>query len=177
MRAFIGIPIPEELREEIRKIGNEIEMRGIKLVEPENLHWTVKFFGDLDDSQTKKIMEIMNSIKGEEIEIEISGVGTFPDSSYIRVVWIGVGQGKEKFTKFMNEVNKKFSGIGKNAEVTPHLTIGRVKFIENKEELGEKIQKIKNECIGKMRINQLILYESQLTPKGPVYKEIKKITW
>jgi len=177
VRAFIGIPIPEELRGKIRKTGKEIEMWGIKLVEPENLHWTVKFFGDLDESQTKKVMETMDSIKGEEMEIEISGVGTFPDSSYVRVVWIGVGQGKEKFMKFMNEVNKKFSGIGKDSEVTPHLTIGRVKFIKDKEELLEKIQKIKNECIGKMRINRLVLYESQLTPKGPVYKEIKKITW
>ncbi|MCK4634814.1 MAG: RNA 2',3'-cyclic phosphodiesterase [Candidatus Aenigmarchaeota archaeon] len=177
MRTFIGIPIPKELRKKVYKIGKEIEMRGVKTVKPENLHWTVKFFGDLDEKEIKKVKEIMDSIEKEKIEIEVRGIGTFPGSSYVKIIWVGVSKGRTEFYEFLKEINKKFSGIGKNSSVIPHLTIGRVKFIKDKENLLKKIDELRNVRIGRMKINKIVLYESQLTTKGPVYKEIKKIEW
>ena len=48
---------------------------------------------------------------------------------------------------------------------------------KDKEELMKRLDKIKNVEIGKMKIDKIVLYESQLRPGGPVYKEIKKKEW
>ena len=177
MRCFLGIPIPKELRKKIYETGKEIQMNGIRPVKSENLHWTVKFFGELNDEEIERVKEEMDLLDSPEgIEIEIQGFGTFP-SSRVRVIWIGVGKGREKFTDFINKINKRFRGMGKDMEVIPHLTIGRVRFLKDRQKLMEKLGKMKDKEMGKMKVKELVLYESRLTPKGPVYKEVKKVMW
>ena len=175
MRTFIGIPIPEEIKKNIKFIINEIEINGIKTVKLENLHWTVRFLGDINEEQLKKVKKIMNSIEENSIEIEIGEIGTFPSSSYIKVVWIGVSKGEKEFTEFLKKINTKFSSIGKNSDIKPHITIGRVKFVKNKKELLKKINETKNITIGKMKIDKIILFESNITESGAVYKEIESV--
>jgi 2'-5' RNA ligase len=177
VRCFLGIPIPEELKKKVRTVIEKINVGGIKFVSPENLHWTVKFFGELDEEQVKKVKELMDSVEGRGMEIEVCGVGTFPSISYVKVIWIGVKKGKEEFTDFLKEVNSKFRDLGKKTDVVPHLTIGRVKFIRDKEKLMETIKNLDNVKLGKMKIDRLVLYESQLTPGGPVYRKIKGVEW
>lgn len=177
MRTFLGIPLPKDLRKRVFEVIKEVKMAGIRAVKTENLHWTVRFFGELDEKQLVKVKEIMDSMEGNDMEIEIRGIGAFPSSSYVKVLWIGVSNGNAEFTRFLNEVNKKFSGIGKDSDVKPHLTIGRVKFLKNKDELLKRVEKLKDVEIGRMKIRELILYESRLTGEGPVYTELKRIEW
>ncbi len=177
MRVFLGIPISEELKKKISSVTREIQMKGVKAVEPENLHWTVRFFGELDEKQLARVKKLMDSLESGKMEIELRGVGTFPNERFMKVIWIGVGSGKEEFTAFLKNVNKKFSGIGKDSEVVPHLTIGRVKALREKERLAKNVNKIRNAEIGKMFLEKMVLYESVLKGSGPVYREIKKIEW
>lgn len=175
MRVFLGIPVPEELKKKISSVSREIQMKGVKLVEPENLHWTVRFFGELEESSVSKVKETMDLVEAKKMEIELRGAGAFPSERFIKVVWIGVGEGREEFTNLLKEVNKKFSGMGKDSEVVPHLTIGRVKAIRDKDRLARSINKIRNVIVGKMFLENMVLYESTLTGSGPVYREIKRV--
>ncbi len=175
MRAFLGIPIPDGLREKIKNLEKEFEMKGVKTVKPENLHWTVKFFGDITEEEAEKVKKIMDGIDFEPLEISVSGIGVFPNISYVKTIWIGAKE-KEKFEKLLNEINKKFSEIRKETrKITAHLTICRVKFLTEKEKLVNTIKKHENIEIGKMVVNSLVLYESKLTSDGPIYKKIKVI--
>ncbi|UCG94985.1 MAG: RNA 2',3'-cyclic phosphodiesterase [archaeon] len=177
MRCFLGIPVPEELKKKIGKIIEKINVGGIKFVGPENLHWTVKFFGDIREGQVDRIKELMESVEGGDMEIEVRGVGTFPSSSYVKVIWIGVGRGKEEFTGFLKEIGSVFSGFGRKSEIVPHLTIGRVKFVRDREKLIGAVKNLEDVNLGSMKIDKLVLYESRLTPEGPVYGELKKVEW
>lgn len=177
MRAFVGIPVSEEIREKVKKLEEEIKIEGVKIVEPENLHWTVKFLGEIGEREVERVKEVIENVEKKDIEIEVKGVGVFPNISRIRVIWLGVGEGREAFTDFIKRVNEKLSGIGKESEVVPHLTIGRVKFVKDRKKLIDSIEKIKNACLGKMAVRELVLYESKLTPKGPIYTEVKKVKW
>lgn len=177
MRVFLGIPIPEELKKKISLVTREIQMKGVKAVEPENLHWTVRFFGELDERHVGRVKELMDIVEGQKIEIELRGIGAFPNDNFIKVIWVGVGIGREEFTALLKNVNKKFSGIGKDSEVVPHLTIGRVKALREKERLAKNLNKIRNAFVGKMLVERVVLYESVLKGSGPVYREIKRIEW
>lgn len=174
MRVFLGIPIPDEIRKKISPVMEKIRMKGVKTVKPENLHWTVRFFGELGERDVEKVISTMDSIEGMGMEIEVRGIGTFP-SSFVRVIWIGVGRGGEEFKEFLNMVNKKFSGLGKDAEVVPHLTIGRVRFLKDREKLAAVLNEIRDTEIGEMRVDRLVLYKSELKKGGPVYMEIKGV--
>jgi len=71
MRAFLGIPMPDGLREKIKNLEKEFEMKGVKTVKPENLHWTVKFFGDITEEEAEKIKKIMDGISFEPLILRI----------------------------------------------------------------------------------------------------------
>ncbi len=177
IRVFLGIPLSKKTRENVCKIANQIKTKGIKLTNPENLHWTVRFFGEVSDKELERIKNLMEKIKPEDLEIEIRGIGAFPSRDFIKVIWLGVGKGRGEFQEFLEETNKIFHGMGKNNKIKAHLTIGRAKKIKNKKEIIKNLEKIGDSKIAKMKIDKIILYESTLTNKGPVYKELKKIEW
>ncbi|CAB3288339.1 RNA 2',3'-cyclic phosphodiesterase [Methanocaldococcus lauensis] len=172
MRLFIAIDIPEELKEKIATFQKQIKMKGIKLVEKENLHITVKFLGDVDENLLSKILDLDLSIK--PIKIKLNQLNVFPNMNYIRVIWIGAYG--ENLIKIFEDVDKKLANLGfkKEREYVPHLTIGRVKFIENKKQLKNKIEKFKDIDFGEFEAKKLKLYKSTLTPSGPIYEVIKE---
>lgn len=177
MRAFLGVPIPPKIREKISKIQENFDIKGTKLVKPENLHWTVKFFGEIDGKKAKEIKKRLGDVKQKPFRIEARGVGVFPSISYIKVIWIGCQEGGE-FKGFIREIKDRFKDIGKkdkHKEITPHLTIGRVKFVKNKKKLVNLIKEFKNKEIGEMKVGKLVFYKSELTPKGPIYEKIKEV--
>jgi len=96
-RGFIAIdidPFPKLL-----EIEREIKISGanVKCVEPENIHLTIKFLGDTDESLIDRIKDIMNdSVKNmEPFEIQLKGAGVFPNERYIKVIWIGIKNGEK----------------------------------------------------------------------------------
>lgn len=177
MRCFLGIPLPKEIRDKTGQLLKNLKMKGLKLVDPKNLHWTVKFFGDLEPDQVEKVKKAMDSLKFGKIKIEILGVGTFPRGASIRVIWLGVGKGKEYFKELLKKINSRFTGQEIKSEIVPHVTLARVKFIEKPEKLAERLNEMRNVNIGDMEIDRLVLYESVLTPEGPRYRKLKEVKW
>ena len=92
MRAFLGIPIPDELKPRINQIQDGLDDFDVKLVEKENLHFNLKFFKDIENEKVEKLKEILSKISTqfEPFEINIDGMGAFPSKSYVKVVWLGV---------------------------------------------------------------------------------------
>lgn len=176
MRAFLGVPITQKIREKISKIQENFDIKGTKLVKPRNLHWTVKFFGEIDNKERGKIEKRLEKIDHRPFRIKVEGLGVFPSISYIKVIWAGCKEGK-KFKEFIEQVKDRFKDIGKkdNHEVVPHLTMGRVKFVKDKEKLIKLIKERESIEIGEMEVNKLVLYKSELTPKEPIYEKIKEV--
>ncbi|MEO2116937.1 MAG: RNA 2',3'-cyclic phosphodiesterase [Methanocaldococcus sp.] len=172
MRLFLAIDIPEEIKEEIAKFQGQFKMKGIKLVEKENLHITVKFLGEVDEEKLKEILNLDLSI--QPVKIKLKTLGTFPNPNYIRVIWIGAYN--ENLIEIFKEIDKKLSNLGfkREREYVPHLTIGRVKFIDNKKKLKDRIEKYKDIDFGEFEVNHIKLYKSTLTPNGPIYEVIKE---
>jgi 2'-5' RNA ligase len=179
MRCFLAIEIPDEIKEKIILLQKEIEKcnADLKFVERENLHLTIKFFGDVND---EKLLEIEKAIENainkiKEFEIEISSIGVFPNFNYLRVIWLSVSEGKKEIFLLHELLEKEFERIGikKDKEFEAHLTIARVRSARNKEALIKKIKELSNSYFGKFIVKEIKLKESNLTPKGPIYHDIK----
>lgn len=177
-RLFVGIPVSDEIKENLIHLINSLQELDVdlKLVLPEYLHFTIKFLGDVEGSKIDEIKEKLKRIKREKFNISLKGIGSFPSLERINVIWVAV-KNAEKFIPLMQQVNKNLDYIRKNeyGEV-PHLTIARVKTGRNKELLQEWLREHREDNFGEMEVGKIVLYESQLTPNGPIYLELETIS-
>ena len=178
-RGFIAIDIPASQR--IIELSNQIKKSGadIKLVELENIHITLKFLGDTEEQYIDKIEEmIKKSVEGiESFEIKLIGAGVFPNSSYIKVMWIGIKDNGE-LSKISSNINEKLTELGFEKEkrgFSPHLTIARVRSARNKEKLIEIVEKYREIEFTTVKVDSIELKKSELTPKGPSYTTLKEV--
>ena len=178
-RGFIAVEIPTN--QKINAILNEIRniKTNIKLVEPENIHVTLKFLGDVEDHLTENIVTTMtNAVQNiQPFTLTLKHTGVFPNTNYIKVLWIGVEDNGTLETIAKN-LDQQLELLGFKKETRPfssHLTIGRVKTAQHKEQLMHVINKYAEENFGEYHINQIILKKSDLTPNGPIYTTIKEI--
>ncbi len=150
----------------------------VKFVEPENLHFTFKFFGDVTPEQVDQIINMAEDkvTAYSPFNISIKGTGAFPNLGYIRVIWLGV-EHPGAFSKVQEELDSNFAKMGfkKERSYIPHLTIGRVKGVQNKEILASIVKEYEDLKIGDMNIDRIVLKKSELTPVGPIYTDIKEI--
>lgn len=175
MRAFIAIEIPEELKEEIIKLQNEIVSKvgreKLKLVERENLHITIKFLGEISDRDVKIIKEKIEEVCRKKIPFSISliGLGVFPNEDYIRVIWVG-GKSREleEIAEGLNRELNKELGLSKE-EFKIHLTVSRVK---EKINIKDILEKYKEKKFGEFEVKEIKLKKSTLTPAGPIYEDL-----
>ncbi len=179
IRAFIAIDIP--VSQKVTEIINELKKTQIdaKIVEIENMHLTLKFLGDIDENLTDDIEKIIKDtiINMQPFEITLKNLGVFPNQRYMKVAWIGV-ENLEPLKKIAETIDIKLKDLGFEKEKRPfsvHLTIARIKSAKNKEKLIGLIDKYQNTELQKIKINKVILKKSILTPKGPIYSNLKEI--
>ncbi len=176
MRAFLGIPVSNELKSKILAIQKRFSNFDIKFVEPENLHFNLKFFREIRNEEIDKLKQILEQIseKFEPFEIEIKGIGAFPSKNYIRVIWLGVKEGYNTMISLAEIIQDSIEVLGflKEGRFVPHLTLGRVRTARNKENLRSLIEELKDVEIGKMKVDTVKLFKSKLSPQGPIYEEV-----
>jgi 2'-5' RNA ligase len=178
MRLFVAIDLKPEIKEKIAKIIEKLKITNadVKWVEPENLHITLKFLGEVDDNRIAEIREIIkHCLYGKNIfDIEFDGIGFFGSERYLRVIWIGLGKGKEKIIELMDILNKNLNQIRhEKLKSEAHLTIGRIRSGKNKQALLDAIKELSTFTIGKQSVTEIKLKQSQLSRQGPVYKDIE----
>jgi len=179
MRTFLAVNLATELREKVLEVQKSIKRANaaVKYVEPENLHFTCKFFGEISEEKVEKISEIIREkiSKYGPFEIDIKGTGVFPHPGYIRVIWLGL-EDVQYFSQILKDFDAGFNKLGfkKEKSYIPHLTLGRVKGAKNKEALAEMIRKLKDVEVGPMMVTKIELKKSDLTPEGPVYTTVKE---
>jgi len=172
MRCFIAVDIPEQLKEKIKEVQKKIVYGGVKPTEEENLHFTLKFLGEISNEQIEQVKEKLRQIKLKPFRISINEVGVFPNLNYIKIMWLGCDS--EELIGLAKSVDKKMNEIRfeKNEKYQNHITIARVKAKPTKE-LIKKIQELKDIEIGEMLVDNIKLKASKLTSKGPIYTDLE----
>ena len=181
IRTFIAVPIPiiTSVAACLTNLKSKLVNDKIKWIDPANMHITLFFMGDTEE---EKIAEIETYLQDAffdftSFEIELSELGLFSRQGRPQVIWMGIKRIKE-LTEIKKSIDNKLSQIGFQPEdrpFKPHLTLGRVKYVSDKKQLNDLVQRDKMKVYGRVKINEIILYKSELTSAGPIYTPLETV--
>jgi 2'-5' RNA ligase len=179
VRAFLAFDISHDAVERLMVAQDELRntRADVGLVAKENLHFTVKFLGDVPDEAVDDVDARVAGLKLAPFEVLMEGLGVFPDFQRPRIVWAGVSASDEPaIISTAEAVIEALDGIGKPEErdFLAHVTIGRVKSSRNIEELVAFARANAKRDFGRTKISSLKLKSSLLTPSGPIYKDVRE---
>lgn len=178
MRLFYGINLPTQLKEllfdKILEFQSYIPS-GVKWVEKDNLHITFQFIGEVEASQLADLEDILlNSFKHfSKDNLLTQNIELYPNRD-ARQIWLRLKSENQELANvskvFRKILKERAFTVDKN-EFLPHITLGRIKrtLINAQADFILKNQ-INNISFP---VNELCLFESNLTSKGPHYRIIK----
>jgi 2'-5' RNA ligase len=146
------------------------------MVGEDNIHFTVKFLGDVPDAMVHEIDARINGLELHSVEVTVRGVGVFPDLQRPRGVWAWVAaQDAERIESLSNRIITALDGIGKpeDHEFHAHITLARVRGPRNREALVSFVRENSAIDFGTTRIASLKLKSSVLTSGGPIYSDVR----
>lgn len=150
----------------------------INWVKPENMHLTLKFFGETPENRIEKINSIISETKNvfSPFNIEIKNTGIFGSTYKQKVIWFGTGNSEnlKKLAEHLLENLDKNGFLRDRQNFVPHLTAGRVKDVVNKKLFQNIIDEYKSSFIQEIKVESIMLFESLLFPSGPQYKKISE---
>ena len=173
MRLFIAIEIPEEIKEYISIIQNQLNDNSSKIrpVTKQQMHLTLKFLGEVQPIKAKETIEALKEVKFKKFDFGLYSIGVFPNKSNVRIVWLGL-KPEDDIINLQKDIDDKLKKLfNKERDFKPHITLCRVKHIKNKEAFSEKIKEIKIEN-KKINVGNFKLIKSSLTRNGPIYEDL-----
>ncbi|MHC1631802.1 MAG: RNA 2',3'-cyclic phosphodiesterase [Methanotrichaceae archaeon] len=175
IRCFVAVDLPQNMRDQIAVMQREINVPGVKVVNSDLIHLTLKFLGDVPIRKVDRVVDSLRNIDLPAFSAKVRGVGTFPGRS-IRVIWIGA---EGQFSELHRQVDDTLGPLGfekENREFSAHATIARVKHPnpDMSQMLASRLNQFKKERVelGEFQVNRFLLKKSTLTPKGPIYDDI-----
>jgi RNA 2',3'-cyclic 3'-phosphodiesterase len=178
-RLFVAAEIYR--KNEIQKIQQNLisylnlEYKYLKPVRPENFHFTLVFFGEVNKSILDQLVAKISEIDFESFEINYGVIGAFPNNKNAKVVWIGLDDAtKPVFDQMSQNVTSKLKELDLKLEkeikkeMIPHITLFRTK----KASLNLNLNDIKSNFTLSDRIDTISVKKSMTTPQGPIYENI-----
>jgi RNA 2',3'-cyclic 3'-phosphodiesterase len=168
-RLFVAIDLPEPTRQLIERIDPHI--RGVRWIDPVQMHLTLAFFGDVADEIDLALREKLNAIEFGAFFLPVVGVGAFSAKGAPKVIWIGVGKAHPHLFQIYKRVQEAALSAGLEPELRPwhpHITIARCRGVAP-QSLRKFLRSNEDLDAGMIRVDAFHLYSSKLTPAGPIH--------
>jgi 2'-5' RNA ligase len=178
-RTFFAVDIVpnQELLDVIELLQDRLKNDKINWVKAGQLHITLAFLGDMHESSISEMGNEVSKIfiLHQRFELILSSVGVFKSLRDPNVIWIGCNVDPE-FQQVKDDLDTFLINYGYKPETrtfSPHLTLGRVRGLRNRNQLTQLITLYKDSVFHREVIHQVVMYESRLTPDGPEYFPMK----
>ncbi len=174
IRLFIGIPIGEEVRGRLTKVGDRLRRTRAHVgwVPPRNYHLSLVFLGDTPRELLPELGEALDDAVGcGPFTFEVAGIGTFGSRRSPRVIWAGV-DAPAALASLYESLRDNLEALGLSTDARPfrpHITLGRVRSGRGKAELTTALEQVKDSAFGSVTPAAAQLYRSVLQPGGSVY--------
>jgi 2'-5' RNA ligase len=179
MRCFIAIDIDEKIRSALsglqRQLRGSVDVKkgDINWVNPDNIHLTLKFLGEIKDEKVVEVCNIVKAVAGRHrsFELDIESVGHFGGTSP-KVLWVGTGKGGENLLELQKDIEESLALAGwpeETREFSGHLTLCRIRNPKAGIKLAQASVDYKDFKLGTMPADSVCVYQSELTPAGPIY--------
>ena len=180
-RLFIAIKInpDQEFLTQFQSLRSSLSHEKIKWVEEQNIHITLKFFGETDEKRIPGIVAVMEKIAAgtREFSLSLKKLGVFGSSYDPRVVWVGI-EPYQAVADLMKQLHQELKTVGFEPDrqnLVPHLTLGRIKFLNDKPLFQKTLEQYRETASREMVIDSIILFESILRREGPEYRIIQAV--
>lgn len=179
-RLFLAVKIfpDKKFREIYHFLKTGLVDEKIKWVEPENVHVTLRFFGDTEEDNIPGISRTLRHAVAQvpAFDVVLRHAGVFGGYYKPKVIWLGL-EPPEPLQDLAATVNAALVPLGYDMPeepFIPHLTIGRIKYIRNKSYLAHLIEKQKDVFVQALHVEAIFLFESILRPQGPLYNILER---
>jgi len=182
IRSFIAVELGDgDVLTKVTSLQRTLIETGadLKIVEPQNIHVTLRFLGEIPGSLVERVCKAMRQIKFQPFDLELEGLGCFPDYRRPNVVWVGITRGEVELRGIFNQLEPNLRKLGFPPDrkgFSPHLTIARVRSGRNRQKLVEAVEALKDQSLASMTVSRVKLKKSVLTPKGPIYTTLCEVT-
>jgi RNA 2',3'-cyclic 3'-phosphodiesterase len=176
-RTFLAIDLNPKVRAHLVSLQEEltVDAPDVAWVEPENLHVTLLFLGEVDHRECIDICRAAHKAvaKIPSFAMTVEAMGAFPNARRPRTLWVGVGDGKADVIAVHDAIEEPLLEMGsyrrETRAYTPHVTLGRVKGERNDEALAKALTKHAAWSAGEAMVNEVQVMTSELTSDGPIY--------
>jgi 2'-5' RNA ligase len=182
LRTFIAVDTGKPIRDRCVALQESLARTGteVKWVEPENLHVTLLFLGEVEDRDVpglcRAVAEVCVAQAGFRMSVE--GVGCFPNPRRPRTVWVGIGAGSAELIALHDTLEPPLLALGcyrrEERQFTPHITLGRVKGERSGGTLASALAQKARWQAGDVLVREVRVLSSELTPQGPVYAVLSR---
>lgn len=179
LRTFVAVEITPEIRSATLRLIERLRVAPAKVTwtKAANLHYTLKFLGDVAAERTNEICRAVQEAVGPfaPFEIVAQGAGAFPAVSHPRTLWLGVGDGAEPMELLFQAVERLLEPLGfakEHRRFTAHVTLGRVRESSGAglKELSDLLKKHAEFDAGAMTVDSVTVFSSTLGREGPTYE-------
>lgn len=168
-RLFIALDLPIEIKQQLSLLPRA--MSGARWQTIDQMHLTLKFIGELDNSNMPELIEALAQIKAEPFKLRINGVDYAGSKRFPRVLYAQVEK-NPALSKLYKQINRALDDAGleiKTKKLNPHITVARLKQTP----YPAIAQFLQAESLLKSEpftINAFHLFRSKLTPSGSQYQ-------
>jgi len=181
IRAFLAIEMSAAAQAGLRRLQERLrrDERGIRWIPVEQLHLTVKFLGSVPTKLLPDLFTTLTRIAAscEPFDLQFGGAGCLPPHGPVRIVWAGLDESTGRLAAFQTRCETELAQLGFAAETrafTPHITIARVKDHLLAREIRARVASHPAPSRLAMSVSEFVLFESQLSPKGPTYVPLSR---
>lgn len=183
-RLFAALPLPESIQEtlgESKTLFVDKDSRELRWVAPQNLHLTLRFYGELKHRQVMQLQELLDqSLRDIKAPIlRISGTGAFPSEQRPAVLWAGVKVLSGALDPLVHacEAAAVVLGLEENKKrFIPHITLARIRRPKERAKSGgvSRYTFPQSPFGQEFKARNVVLFNSELTPRGPFYTVLKE---
>jgi 2'-5' RNA ligase len=168
-RLFVSIELPESVTQTL--VGLDPQIRGVRWLEPRQMHLTLAFLGDVSAETQGLFSEKLGAISWKPFFLPLIGLGTFPTKSWPKIIWIGVGTGHPHLFQLHKRVQEAILAAGLEPDLRsfhPHVTLARCRDV-SPQTIRPFLKTHADFDAGFIHVESFQLNSSQLTPAGSVY--------
>lgn len=177
IRTFVAVETGPDIRGRAAQLIGKLRAAAgdVKWVDPQILHWTLSFLGDVDRNDIPGVcFAVQRAVVGlPSFDLEARGVGAFPNVDHPRTIWLGVGQGEAEMIELQKRVEQALAPLGFRPEARrfrPHLTLGRARGeSRSSSDLAQLLTQHAAHPGGVMSVDEVIVFSSTLERSGPIH--------
>ncbi len=182
IRLFLAFELPEEIRDVVGQVSKEAGKLplNIRWVKVKNIHLTVVFIGNVEESIISRIEEVARPACGKShpFELSLNGLGFFGKMRNPRVLWVGLNADLKGMSRLRDDLQRELAPLGIKREsrpFRPHLTLGRFKKgVGSVVHLKKLLHQYRGLTSPTGILSKLVLFRSDLRKDGAVYTKINQ---